>query len=115
MKSMSKDSLLGTFEEQVLLAIVHAGENAYGMQIRRQIEERIGRSVAIGAVYSTLDRLETKGLISSRYANGSEARRGRARRYFELEPEGARSLERSREILANMRRGLEPHSDLIES
>lgn len=112
---MPKGDFLGAFEEIVLLALVHLGDDAYGMTIRREIEERAKRTVSIGAVYSTLDRLETKGLISSRYANGSEARRGRARRYFKLEPEGARSLERSREILANMRRGLEPHSDLIES
>jgi DNA-binding PadR family transcriptional regulator len=112
---MPKGDFLGAFEEIVLLALVHLGNDAYGMTIRREIEERAKRTVSIGAVYSTLDRLETKGLISSRYTNGSEARRGRARRYFKLEPEGARSLERSREILANMRRGLEPHSDLIES
>ena len=62
---MSKDGLLGTFEEHVLLAVVHAGDDAYGMQIRRQIEDRIGRSIAIGAVYATLDRLERKGMVSS--------------------------------------------------
>ena len=112
---MPKGDFLGAFEEIVLLALVHLGDDAYGMTIRREIEERAKRTVSIGAVYSTLDRLETKGLVSSQYANGAESRRGRARRYFQLEPEGARSLERSKEILANMRRGLEPNSDLIES
>ncbi len=112
---MPKGGFLGAFEEIVLLALVHLGDNAYGMTIRREIEDRSGRTVSIGAVYSTLDRLESKGLVSSTYSNGSEARRGRAKRYFKLEPEGAKSLSRSSEILANMWRGLEPGSDLSKS
>ena len=114
---MPKGDFLGAFEEIVLLALVHLGDNAYGMTIRREIEDRSGRgrTVSIGAVYSTLDRLESKGLVSSTYSNGSEARRGRAKRYFKLEPEGAKSLSRSSEILANMWRGLEPRSDLSKS
>ncbi len=112
---MPKGDFLGAFEEIVLLALVHLGDNAYGMTIRREIEDRSGRAVSIGAVYSTLDRLESKGLVSSTYSNGSQARRGRAKRYFKLEPEGAKSLSRSSEILANMWRGLEPGSDLSKS
>ncbi len=112
---MPKGDFLGAFEEIVLLALVHLGDNAYGMTIRREIEDRSGRTVSIGAVYSTLDRLESKGLVSSAYSNGSEARRGRAKRYFKLEPEGAKSLSRSSEILANMWRGLAPGSDLSKS
>ncbi len=112
---MPKGDFLGAFEEIVLLALVHLGDNAYGMTIRREIEDRSGRAVSIGAVYSTLDRLESKGLVSSTYSNGSDARRGRAKRYFKLEPEGAKSLSRSSEILANMWRGLEPGSDLSKS
>ncbi len=112
---MPKGDFLGAFEEIVLLALIHLRDNAYGMTIRREIEDRSGRAVSIGAVYSTLDRLESKGLVSSTYSDGSEARRGRAKRYFELEPEGAKSLSRSSEILANMWRGLEPGSDLSKS
>lgn len=104
---MSKDSLLGTFEEQVLLAVVHAGDEAYGMHIRRQIEERIGRSVAIGAVYATLDRLEAKGLLSSWLAKPEAVRRGRPRRYFKLESAGASALQEAREAHASMWRGVE--------
>ncbi len=62
---MPKGDFLGAFEEIVLLALVHLGDNAYGMTIRREIEDRSGRTVSIGAVYSTLDRLESKGLVSS--------------------------------------------------
>ena len=112
---MPKGDFLGAFEEIVLLALVHLGDDAYGMTIRREIEDRSGRTVSIGTVYSTLDRFESKGLVSSTYSNGSEARRGRARRFFKLEPEGAKSLSRSSEILANMWRGLEPGSDLSKS
>ncbi len=112
---MPKGDFLGAFEEIVLLALVHLGDNAYGMTIRREIEDRSDRTVSIGAVYSTLDRLEAKGLVSSNYSNGSAQRRGRAKRYFKLEPKGAKSLSRSSEILANMWRGLEPGSDLSKS
>lgn len=112
---MSKDSLLGTFEEQVLLAVVHAGENAYGMQIRRQIEERIGRSVAIGAVYSTLDRLETKGFASSWLADAEAVRRGRPRRFFKLEAAGAGALEAAREAHVRMWCGVALDSEATKS
>lgn len=103
---MSQDSLLGTFEEQVLLAVVHASDDAYGMQIRRQIEERLGRSVAIGAVYATLDRLENKGLVSSWLARPDAVRRGRPRRYFKLEGSGAEALQAAREAHRQMWRGV---------
>ena len=59
------DSPLGTFEEQVLLAIVRTGDDAFGMNVRREIEGVTGRDVAIGAVYATLDRLEAKRLVRS--------------------------------------------------
>jgi PadR family transcriptional regulator PadR len=104
---MSTNSLLGTFEEQVLLAVVHAGDDAYGMQIRRQIEERVERSVAIGAVYATLDRLETKGMLSSWLAHPEAVRRGRPRRYFKLESAGAEALREARAAHANMWQGVE--------
>ena len=82
-------------------------------------ETALGTSVHLTMSHRTwkemLDRLEAKGLISSSYSNGSEARRGRAKRFFKLEPEGAKSLSRSSEILANMWRGLEPGPDLSKS
>jgi DNA-binding PadR family transcriptional regulator len=109
---MSKGAFLGSFEEIVLLALIQVGEGAYGMTIRREIEQRSGRSVSIGAVYATLDRLQTKGYISSRLADPSAARRGRARRYFKIGAEGARALSRSRAIVNSMWEGLEPGPDL---
>jgi PadR family transcriptional regulator len=112
---MSRDSLLGTFEEQVLLAVVHAADDAYGMQIRRQIEERIGRSVAIGAVYATLDRLENKGLVTSWLGAPEGVRRGRPRRFFKLESAGSAALQVSREAHARMWRGVELDSEASKS
>lgn len=112
---MGNNSLLGTFEEQVLLAVLHAGDDAYGMQIRQQIEERLDRSVAIGAVYATLDRLEAKGFVTSRLARPESVRRGRPRRYFKLEAAGAAALQEARAARASMWRGIELDSEAGES
>lgn len=112
---MRQESLLGTFEEQVLLAVVHAADDAYGMQIRRQIEDRLGRSVAIGAVYATLDRLENKGMVSSWLARPEAVRRGRPRRYFKLEASGAEALQEARDAHRRMWQGVALDSEAGES
>jgi len=77
---MSSDNSLGAFEEQVMLAVLHARADAYGMNVRREIETRTDREVAIGAVYATLDRLEQKGLIASTRVAGD----GGSRRVFSV-------------------------------
>lgn len=105
---MSGESL-GEFEQLVLLAIVHLGRDAYGMTIRRQIEERTGKIVAIGALYTALDRLEHKGYVSSALSDPTPQRGGRAKRIFRLERAGAAALKRSREMLARMWAGLAPN------
>ena len=105
---MSKGEFLGAFEEIVLLALLQLGDQAYGMTVRREIEDRGQRSVSIGAVYSTLDRLEAKGYVASRIADPSPVRRGRARRYFTVEAAGEQALARSREMTNRMWQGLEP-------
>jgi len=112
---MGTNSLLGTFEEQVLLAVVHAGDDAYGMQIRQQIEERVDRSVAIGAVYATLDRLVAKGYVTSWLVDAESSRRGRPRRYFKLEAPGAAALQEARAAHASMWQGVELDSGASES
>ncbi|MEP7348063.1 MAG: helix-turn-helix transcriptional regulator [Gemmatimonadaceae bacterium] len=100
---MSGDSVLGSFEEQVMLAVVHAHEEAYGMAIRREIEERTGREVAIGAVYATLDRLEAKGLLSSARPRGD----GPSRRLFQLTMGGVRALAETRLLHEQLWRGVD--------
>jgi len=84
---------LGSFEEQVMLAVVRTGE-AYGMNVRRQLERVTGRSVTIGSVYITLDRLEAKGLVTSaRTAAGAESP---SRRVFSITAAGVRALAETR-------------------
>ena len=77
-----------------MLAVVRTGDDAYGMNVRRELEEITNRDVAIGAVYATLDRLEAKGLVISRRVSASE---GPSRRVFAVTPAGARSLALTRE------------------
>jgi DNA-binding PadR family transcriptional regulator len=75
---------IGEFEELVLLAILSQGENAYGVPIRQALEEATGRSVTIGSLYTTLSRLEEKGLVRSRVGEPTAERGGRAKRYYEV-------------------------------
>jgi PadR family transcriptional regulator PadR len=82
------DAPLGVFEEQVLLAVLRTHTEAYGMHVRREIERITGRDLAIGAVYATLDRLESKGLAASTRTHGA----GPSRRLFTVTPAGARAL-----------------------
>lgn len=72
-----------------MLAVVRTGEDAYGMNVRRELAEVTDRDIAIGAVYATLDRLEAKGLVASMRANNSE---GPSRRVFGVTAAGVRSL-----------------------
>jgi PadR family transcriptional regulator, regulatory protein PadR len=73
---------LGGFEQMVLLAILRLGDGAYGVTIRAEIAECTGREPAPGALYTTLDRLEQKGLVTSRFGDPTRERGGRAKRYF---------------------------------
>lgn len=107
---MGKDGLLGAFEELVLLAVARGDGRVYGMEVRREIEARTSRDVAIGAVYATLDRLESKGLLSSELGEGDEARGGRARRFFRLLPSGVEALAHARRVRDPMWEGVDLES-----
>ncbi|HLK59935.1 MAG TPA: helix-turn-helix transcriptional regulator [Chthonomonadaceae bacterium] len=87
-----KINLLGSFEEIVLLAIRHLGDNAYGVPIRQAVEEATKRSTSVGALYTTLERLEEKEFISSYQGEATRERGGRAKRYFRLEGAGIQAL-----------------------
>jgi DNA-binding PadR family transcriptional regulator len=82
--------------------------DAYGVPIRLEIEERTGRSLTVGALYRTLDRLEQKGYVSSWLGDPTPERGGRSKRYFTVRPAGLRALRASRDALAAMWDGLEP-------
>src|SRR5689334_9869711 len=88
---------LGEFEQIVLLAVLRLGDNAYGVPIRREIEKRTGRSLTVGALYRTFDRLEEKGYLNSWFSDPVPERGGRSKRYFKLEALGMRALRESRE------------------
>lgn len=103
---MAKPDYLGEFEQIVLLALVRLRENAYGMTIRREIQERTGRDVSIGAVYTTLERMEKKGFVSSRIGEPTAARGGRAKKYFRIDARGQLALQNTNEALARMWSGI---------
>ena len=97
---------LGQFEQLVLTAILSLGDKAYGVTIHARIEELAKpRTIKLGAVYATLDRLEQKGLLSSKLGSGTPVRAGRARRYYRLKPVGLRALNDARAAVDNIWRG----------
>lgn len=104
---MGKGDFLGEFEQIVLLAVLRQENSGYGMSIRREIEDCVGREVTIGAVYATLDRLERKGFLCSREGEATPVRGGRARRHFALTPEGASALRTSRRMMDRLWDGVD--------
>jgi DNA-binding PadR family transcriptional regulator len=83
---------LGTLELAALLAVVRLGDGAYGLAVRHDLSERAGRDYSVGAIYTTLQRLEDKGLLTSRASEPLPVRGGRSRRHFRLTGAGARAL-----------------------
>lgn len=97
---------LGEFEQLVLFALVELQEEAYGAAVGRLIEDRTGREISAGAVYTALDRLEARDLITSRDGEPTPERGGRRRRYYTLERRGAEELYRSVKVIRTMSEGL---------
>jgi len=98
---------LGEFEYAVLLAILHLDQGAYAVPVRELIEERTGRPVARGALYTALDRLEAKGCLRSRMGESTDERGGKARRYFTVSAAGLKAIKATHGALTSMARGLE--------
>ncbi|MGH9630795.1 MAG: PadR family transcriptional regulator [Bryobacteraceae bacterium] len=103
---MPRGEILGPLEQIILLALVRLKSRAYGMTVRREIEQRTGRSISIGAIYATLERLETKGYVSSFTGDPTPERGGRAKRFFRLEPSGEEALRVSHDAIRKMMHGL---------
>jgi len=97
---------LGNLELMVLLSLMHVGDNAYGVPISNEIEQRTGRDVALGSVYAALDRLERKGFVSSALGDPTPERGGRAKRYFRISAKGVREVRDAQRMLTNMWRNL---------
>ena len=98
--------LLGEFEQAVLLAIMRLGSGAYGVPIRHDLTERLGRPVSIGAIYTVLERLEAKGFVSSWMGGATRERGGRAKRFYRIEAPGFHALDEARMVTANLWAGL---------
>jgi DNA-binding PadR family transcriptional regulator len=103
---MRKRDYLGQFELMVLLAILQAGEDAYGVPIAREIEDTTGKEVALGSIYAALDRLEAKGLVTSEMGDPTPERGGRAKRYFRVTGKGVREARETQRTLSKLWRGL---------
>lgn len=99
---MSADAPLGTFEEQVMLAVLRTRDEAFGMAVRREIERVTDRDVAIGAVYATLDRLEAKGLVDS-----TRVQREGSRRVFTVTARGVTALAETRAMRDRLWHGVD--------
>jgi DNA-binding PadR family transcriptional regulator len=103
---LPRHDALGEFEQSVLLAVAHLGPDAYGLTVRREIERRTRRSVAVGALYTALDRLERKGYVSSAMSDPTPQRGGRSKRHFQLRAAGVTALREARERMNRMWAGL---------
>jgi len=103
---VGNNTYLGELEQMVLLAVRRLGDEAYGLGVVDVLEERVGRSVARGAVYVTLDRLEEKGLLESRQGDTARGRAGRPRRLLSVTPEGLRALGDARRAWQSLWEGL---------
>jgi DNA-binding PadR family transcriptional regulator len=97
---------LGEFEQIVLLAILRLGEKAYGVTIREEILARTEREPSPGALYVTLDRLEEKGLVRSRFGDPTPQRGGRAKRFFSVSAKGVESVARAQRSYQRLMQGL---------
>jgi PadR family transcriptional regulator, regulatory protein PadR len=108
---MARGGYLGEFELLVLLALIRLGDDAYGVPISREIEQRSGREVALGSVYAALERLAERGLVASRLGDPTAERGGRAKRYFRVTESGLRDVRRTQRTLVSLWKGL-PGLDL---
>lgn len=99
---------LGEFEQLILFALLRLGDDAYGVTIRREIEANTDREVSAGAVYTTLDRMEKRGLVSSFFGDPSPERGGKRKKFYRLEEDGAQLLDRSYTAVRRMAEGQLP-------
>jgi DNA-binding PadR family transcriptional regulator len=99
---------LGEFEQLLLFALVRLDGDASGVALRREIEQRTGREVSAGAVYTALERLEARRLVRSSWGQPTAERGGKRKKLYRIEPLGVRVLGRSYTALQQMARGLAP-------
>lgn len=102
---------LGEFEHLILLSLLRLGPDAYGVSIRQLLVERAGRDVSFGAIYSTLRRLEEKGLVRSSLGEPEPVRGGRAKKYFAITPRGRTAVRDAQRAFVRMAEGLWKYRD----
>ena len=103
----AKGPALGDFEQLILLGVLRLGAEAYGVAIRQEIHRRSGRDVSISAVYTTLDRLERKGLLESWVGDPTPERGGRRKKFYALRPAGVAQLRQAYRAFTAMADGLQ--------
>jgi PadR family transcriptional regulator PadR len=99
--------MLGELEQLVILGVLHAGRDAYGVPVHDEIQRRAGRDLTLGTIYKTLSRLEEKGLVSSRIGEPTAQRGGRRTRCYAVTPAGRRELQAAIRTLRRMASGLD--------
>ena len=93
---------LGSLELVILLAVARLGDDAYGLAIREDVSERTGHDYSVGAIYTTLERLADKALVSTRMSDPLPVRGGRARRHFKVTAAGQRALRQAERVAASV-------------
>ncbi len=99
---MGERTFLGEFELMILLAVIQLGEEAYGVPISRELERHRGQDVSVGSVYATLERLESKGLVSSSLGDPTPERGGKAKRFFRVTKLGLHQVQATRRVLSKL-------------
>ena len=103
---MARGEFLGDFEQLIMLAVLRLGDDAYGLRVQGELTKRAGRTASIGAIYTTLDRLEEKALVSSAVGESTPERGGRAKRIFTVTGTGRAALRQSIGATRSMTAGI---------
>jgi PadR family transcriptional regulator, regulatory protein PadR len=103
---------LGNFEELILLAILKLGNEAYGVPIRHELEDAMEKEISVGALYTTLERLEQKGYVNSWQGMPTAARGGRAKRYYKVKSAGMAALQETQRVRSRILKELESFGGL---
>jgi DNA-binding PadR family transcriptional regulator len=104
---MRTNRLLGGFENLLLLVVLRLDDRAYGVAIRQELLNRAGKDVAVGAIYTGLDRLELKGFVKSWTGEPTAERGGRAKKFYRVTAQGKRALNETNDLLRRLSAGLE--------
>jgi PadR family transcriptional regulator, regulatory protein PadR len=103
---MPPPTALGTNDLMILLALMRLGDDAYGVPIGREVEEAVGRPIALASVYATLDRLVERGLVETKLGDPTPERGGRAKKYFRITAKGVREVRSAKQSLLKLWKGL---------